>query len=291
METAFAPRQREGEYPADNDTRAPPRNPELRILHHTPGRYLVVSKPADVRMDGDFEHTVEKLALRHLKLVDDVNINGFAPRFVQRLDYATSGVLLIALSRIAAGVAATQFEQREVRKEYVALVHGHVDRPSDGGLIVIDAPIADGLPRGSYHMEIGSEGNNGRPSRTVCTPMQHGQYFGAPVTKVRLQPESGRRHQLRVHLAHRGWPIVGDATYASLQDYRAFPGMIPPRMMLHAKSLHVRLAIEQLYGRKSGLKTARPFVFDAGDPLEGMEGLTLWDIVDKGGETCDLNQS
>lgn len=281
METIVAPRQREGEYPADDNTRKPPKNPELRILHHTPGRYLVIDKPADVRMDGDFEHTVEKLALKHLKLVDDVNVSGFAPRFVQRLDYATSGVLLIALSRTAAGVAATQFEQREVRKEYVALVHGHVERPSDDGSIVIDAPIADGLPKGSYHMEIGGQENRGRPSRTVCTPVQHGLYFGAPVTKVRLQPESGRRHQLRVHLAHRSWPIVGDATYAIRQDCKAFPKMIPPRMMLHAKCLHVRLAVGQLYGRKSGLKTAQPFVFDAGDPFVSMEGLALWDTEDK----------
>lgn len=285
METAVAPRQREGEYPADDDTRTPPKNPHLSVLHHTPGRYLVVDKPADVRMDGDFEHTVEKLALRHLKLVDDVSVNGFAPRFVQRLDYATSGVLLIALSRIAAGVVATQFEQRQVQKEYVALVHGHVERPDGDGRIVIDMPIADGLPKGSYHMEIGSEENRGRPSRTTCTPIQHGRYYGAPVTKVRLQPESGRRHQLRVHLAHRNWPIVGDATYAILQDRTAFPGIVLPRMMLHAKCLQVRLAIEELYGRKSGLKTARPFVFDAGDPFVYMDGLVLWDLETENRET------
>lgn len=277
MQTAIAPRQREGEYPPGDDTRKPPTNPELRVIYHRTGRYLVVNKPADVRMDGDFEHTVEKLALDHLRLVDDVNIIGFAPRFVQRLDYATSGVLLIALSRAAAGVAATQFERRQVRKEYIALVHGHVE--TNGGTIIIDAPIADEIPKGSYRMEIGHERNPGRPSRTSCTPIQHGWLLGAPVSKVRLHPESGRRHQLRVHLAYKGWPIVGDATYAEGRDRSAFSNSIPTRMMLHAKSLSIRLAVDELFGRKSGLKSARAFTFDTGDPFTDMDGLELWNVA------------
>lgn len=277
----FTPRQQEGDHPAEAGTRTPPTNPHLHIIHHTCGRYLIVDKPADVRIDGDFVHTVEKLAMRYLKETDDVTVEGFGPRFVQRLDYATSGILLIALGRMAAGVAATQFERREVYKEYVALVHGHVCLPYVNSLpvIMIDAPIADGLPRGSYHMVIGHDGNPGRPSRTTCIPIQLGEYRGAPVTKVRLLPESGRRHQLRVHLAHRGWPIVGDATYAGKDDRSAFGQFIPPRMMLHARRLRIRLAVDELLlGRKSGLRDAKPFEFDAGDPFEIISGLQLWNI-------------
>lgn len=287
------PRQQEGDHPVEIGTRIPPTSPHLRIMHHTRGRYLIVGKPADVRIDGDFIHTVEKLAMRYLKDADDVTVEGFSPRFVQRLDYATSGTLLIALGRIAAGVAATQFERRDVYKEYVALVHGHLCSSQVDSLptIMIDAPIADGLPRGSYHMVIGHDGNPGRPSRTTCIPIQLGEYRGVPVTKVRLLPESGRRHQLRVHLAYRGWPIVGDATYAEREDQSAFGQFIPPRMMLHARCLKVRLAVdEQLFGRKSALRTAKPFEFDAGDPFEHIDGLQLWNITTKMSDVCSKIQ-
>lgn len=86
--------------------------------------YLVISKPADVRMDGDFDVTVEKLLL-YWKLQ---GINSTANmKWVHQLDYATSGCLCIALNRKAASVAALAFEQRRVKKKYLALVDGHVD--------------------------------------------------------------------------------------------------------------------------------------------------------------------
>lgn len=234
-----------------------------------------MNKPADVRIDGEFFHTVEKLALSYLSL-PSVNDSNCLIRFVQRLDYATSGVILLGLSRPAAGVAATQFERRQVRKEYVALVHG--DLQTEGEPLEIDVPIADGLPKGSYHMQVGNEDNEGRKSRTVCELIQRGLYHGKKVTKVRLIPETGRRHQLRVHMAHVGHPIVGDATYAEDSDLDAFQDFIPPRMMLHARKLSIRLAVNgHLYGRKSGLRTATPVDFDGGDPFVGehLQGLLL----------------
>lgn len=272
---ALLPRQQEGDHPTTDNTRQPPANPVLHVLHHTPGRYLVVSKPFDVRMDGPFTHTVETLALSHLHTVDDPETPGFALRFVHRLDYATSGVLLIALGRAAAGVAATQFENRQVRKVYLALVHGHVHLPDGATTMEIDAPIANGLPDGAFHMMIGQPGREGRPSRTRMTVVAHGTYRGAPVSRVELEPLTGRRHQLRVHMVYAGWPIVGDATYAEKNDDAAFGAFVPPRMMLHARYLDIRLAVDELFGRKSGLRTARPFSFDAGDPFSEIENLLL----------------
>lgn len=289
-----APRQNQSDDTPTAGTRQPPSHPTLPVIHHTPARYLVVNKPPDVRIDGDFQHTVEKLALQYLQTHDNVHANGFSVRFIHRLDYATSGVILLGLGRVAAGVAATQFERRQVDKQYIALVHGHIplskgDRhgpqgAKDGessespGALFIDDPIADGLPKGSYHMVVGHDGNEGRAARTVCTPLQLGEYRGRPVTKVCLKPETGRRHQLRVHLASRGWPIVGDATYAEVNDHHAFGDFIVPRMMLHARHLTIRLAVDELYGRKSGLRTAKPFEFEAEDPFthESLHGLKLY---------------
>lgn len=260
----LVPRGQEGDAPPTSSVRLPPSNPTLRVLRHDPGRYLVVDKPADVRIDGAFTHTVERLALAHLAGGPDARAR---VRFVHRLDYATSGVLLLGLSRPAAGVAAAQFEARSARKAYVALVRGAVP-----GLCALARPIADAVPPG-FRMAVGGPGNPGRDARTAVRPVAWGTYRGRPVTKVRLEPHTGRRHQLRVHCAHAGWPIVGDATYGG----EAEEG--PPRMMLHALELELRLPHpgRQLYGRKSALREAEPAAFVTEDPFveARLEGLRL----------------
>lgn len=284
------PREKEGDGPTETLGRLPPTNPNLRLLHYEPSRYVIIHKPADVRMDGEFTHTVEKLVLHQLKaLQEDLTAAGFGLRFVHRLDYATSGVLLVALSRHAAGVAATQFEKRLVRKRYLALVHGHLHLPSvtlgdvqsSPPHLVFDAAIADTHPA-SYRMTVGTEHNPGRVSMTKCYPIEYGMYRDAPVTKVCLEPHSGRRHQLRVHCAHAGIPIVGDATY--IEDDAVYfhdPHFMPPRMMLHAHELEIALPPrdQTLYGRKSGLRNAITTKFSADDPFtaDRVDGLSFTD--------------
>lgn len=131
-------------------------------------------KPPDVRMDGDFEHTVEKkLILRNVRNIGfDVTKTGFLPRFVHRLDYATSGVLLVGLSKHAGAVAASQFEHRDVKKVNIAVVHGVVVREC-----VFDAAIADTVPSG-YRMILWSVDNMGCKSLTKCVPVGGGRTTG-----------------------------------------------------------------------------------------------------------------
>lgn len=287
------PREKEGDAPPTIPGRSPPTAPELGLMHYDAGRYVVVDKPGDVRMDGDFTHTVEKLVLAHIKSIRfDIEAatkeTGFGLRFVHRLDYATSGVMLVGLTRHAASVAATQFERRTVKKCYLALVHGHVEiakqcHSDDDGALTFDQAIADTKPPG-YRMMVGSPDNPGRASKTKCYPLAYGSYKGAAVTKVRLEPHSGRRHQLRVHCAHAGMPIVGDATY--IEDdgvYFEDAHFVPPRMMLHAYELRLSLPEpnSKLHGRKSGLRSAVPMHFVTKDPFceETLEDLTLRSVV------------
>eukprot|EP00937_MAST-01D_sp_MAST-1D-sp2_P002325 g2325.t1 len=82
-------------------------------------------------------------------------------------------------------------------------------------------------------MVVGSAGNAGRAALTHARVLRHGTYRGQPVSVVRLAPLTGRRHQLRLHLSHAGYCIVGDATYGGARDDA------PPRMMLHALALHM----------------------------------------------------
>jgi len=138
---------------------------------------------------------------------------------VHRLDAATSGILVFAKDAPSAAALSTQFATSDVRKEYLAIVTGTPTAASG----CIDVPLAR---RGGRALVCAPPG--GRPSRTewlVLTPMPQG-------TLLLVRPQSGRMHQIRVHLAHIGHPIVGDRIYGSSAGSSA-----AKRLMLHASRL------------------------------------------------------
>ena len=90
------------------------------LLHNE--EYLVINKPANLRMDGAFEHTVEKLVCKWLPSLTTTSL-----KWIHQLDYATSGVLCIGLTRPAAARASLAFAERLTRKQYLAVVRGHID--------------------------------------------------------------------------------------------------------------------------------------------------------------------
>lgn len=148
-------------------------------------------------------------------------------RVVHRLDQATSGLMLFARTPLAQRALGHAFERREVDKRYVAIVEGGPAQPSGR----IDAPlIADwpNRPRQIVDLE------RGKPALTLwqcCPDAQAPAHAGG--TRLLLQPQTGRSHQLRVHLAHIGHPIRGDDLYAP-QPLRA------ARLLLHAHELALR---------------------------------------------------
>lgn len=132
------------------------------------------------------------------------------------------------------------------KRKYGSLDHGDGDEEraqSEPVAYVFDDPIVE--PKGGdvFRMEIGdsSKFDGGKASTTIAFVLGHAAYDGEPVTKVLLRPLSGRRHQLRLHLAHNGFPIVGDVTYGSQADNA-------PRMMLHAWKLWLRAPPEAQVG-------------------------------------------
>lgn len=103
---------------------------------------------------------------------------------------------------------------------------------------VFDDPIVEPKGGDAFRMQIGERATydsvrGGKTSTTIAFVLGHGKFAGEDVTKVLLRPLSGRRHQLRLHLAHHGFPILGDATYGPQDDDA-------PRMMLHAWKLWLR---------------------------------------------------
>ncbi|XP_068002608.1 RNA pseudouridylate synthase domain-containing protein 1-like isoform X2 [Melanerpes formicivorus] len=157
--------------------------------------------------------------------------------FCHQLDFSTSGALCVALNKAAAGSAYRCFRDRLVTKAYLALVRGHVSQRR----MTISYAIGKNTTEGMTHMMCidGTEGcDNPKPCQSELIVLERGSYSGDPVTKVLLQPLTGRTHQLRVHCSAIGHPIVGDFTYSHRQDSS------PYRMMLHAYYLRIPTSTE-----------------------------------------------
>ncbi|KAF4092284.1 hypothetical protein AMELA_G00019140 [Ameiurus melas] len=224
---------------------------KLCVLYHS-ADYLVLNKHWDIRIDSKLwseTHTVQKqLTHRFPQLADPQTHYGF--RFCHQLDFSTSGALCVALNKAAAGRAYRCFKDRTVTKAYLALVRGTV---ADSRM-TLDAAIGKNTTEGKTHMMCveGTEGcENPKPSQTLLTVLEYGSYDGEPVTKVLLQPLTGRTHQLRVHCSSVGHSIVGDFTYSLGTDNA------PYRMMLHAYFLRIPLQHEVIE-----VTTSDPFVIE-----------------------------
>ena len=152
---------------------------------------------------------------------------------VHRLDFGTSGLMVIARNKAINAALCQQFSQRTVTKAYSALLCGHLHN-NEG---VIDAPIAKD-PALFPLMSICAI--NGKPARSgyrvierVYREREDGTLL--PLTRVELTPETGRTHQLRIHCQQLGHPILGCDLYGGL----LLPGTEQtPRLMLHASELH-----------------------------------------------------
>ena len=152
---------------------------------------------------------------------------------VHRLDFDTSGIMLLARGAAAQRALNHAFASREVRKRYVAVVDGVLEAApaTEDGWGLIDLPLNLDWPNRPLHIV---DHQAGKPSLTRWRPHPPCEVGGAPATRVDLEPVTGRSHQLRVHLQALGHPILGDSLYAPPQvQARA------PRLLLHASELRV----------------------------------------------------
>lgn len=142
---------------------------------------------------------------------------------VHRLDFGTSGIVLLALNRTANARLARQFQERTVTKSYVAILAGHLE--FDEGYV--DAPIAKDKPNFPLLKICHDSGKEARSHYRVLERLDNPRR-----SRVLFTPETGRTHQLRLHSRELGHPVLGCDLYGSSQTH----GMAP-RLLLHAATL------------------------------------------------------
>ena len=157
---------------------------------------------------------------------------------VHRLDKPTSGVLLFALNKEVARALSEQMQAEGFRKEYLAIVRGYIEEEG-----VIDYPLKEVLDKMTD-----AKAQQDKPAQSAVTSFQKidqvelpfavGRYATSRYSLVRLQPTTGRKHQLRRHMKHLLHPIVGDTKYGRNEHNRFFREQYDAhRLLLHAASL------------------------------------------------------
>ena len=214
----------------------------LDIVHEDED-LLVVNKPPGLVVHpaaGHREGTLANALVYHRPQLQGVGA-AERPGIVHRLDKDTSGLLLVAKAPAIHAALAAQFEGRQVEKRYLALVHG-VPRRETG---TIDAAV------GRHESDRKRMGVRTRKGREALTSYRTVERLG-DFALVELTPKTGRTHQLRVHLAHLGHPVLGDPVYGGRRERarrreaagvrRQAEGESPgvARQMLHAWRLAFR---------------------------------------------------
>lgn len=188
----------------------------IEILHQDE-HLLLINKPTGLlSLSGKHPDNIDSV---HYRLVKDFP----TATMVHRLDFGTSGLLIIALDKATNAHLTKQFQARTVVKSYTALLHGHVERNTG----IIDIPIVkdkDNFPLQKVCYDSGKAAQSEyRVVERVMEPF---------TTKVTFTPITGRTHQLRVHSRELGHPILGCDLYATDEAF-----FMADRLMLHATTI------------------------------------------------------
>ncbi|GLR51960.1 RluA family pseudouridine synthase [Shinella yambaruensis] len=200
-----------------------------RMLLHEDDKVFVLNKPAGIAVQGGSGVT------RHIdKMLEAwTSQKGEKPRLVHRLDRDTSGVLVIARTRGAAQKLTAAFRERDTKKTYWSLVKGVPKKREDKiSTWLVKEQTSDG-----DRMRIAKHGEDGADHAVSFYRIveQAGQNFAW----LEMEPYTGRTHQLRVHAAHIGHPILGDPKYFDADVNWSFPGGVQNRLHLHARHIDI----------------------------------------------------
>jgi Pseudouridylate synthases, 23S RNA-specific len=195
----------------------PPINPWLSILYQDDHIVVVNKQPGILSVSGNKPQFIDSIIYRLQQKYSYVES-------VHRLDMATSGIMVAALSKLADREIKKQFRERIPKKHYIAVVFGHVKH--DTG--TIELPLICDWPNRPRQMVDLEKGKHALTEYQVLTRNPDN------TTRIKLFPFTGRSHQLRVHMQAIGHPILGDKFYA---HHEAFS--MSKRLLLHAQLLTI----------------------------------------------------
>lgn len=231
------------------------RNDTAFTLIDEADEYIVIDKPAPLQIHPGAPNGPPTLWHGLRDLLSYEIANGGQVSIINRLDRETSGVVLVAKTRNSARLLGMAMQERRMHKTYTALVHGWPDWQE----LTLDAPLLRaGEVRESPIWVKQAVHERGVPCRTHFRIKQKGCYGTLRLSLIEAKPETGRMHQIRAHLHHLGFPIVGDKLYGL--DERCYlefieTGWTPAleeKLILPRQALHsTRLA--------SGIESYPPF--------------------------------
>lgn len=205
---------------------APPCHDNIETLYQDE-HLVLINKPSGLlSLSGKKPQNLDSVHYRLVQIFPGCTL-------VHRLDFGTSGLMVVARNKAINAALCQQFSQRSVTKAYSALLCGHVH--DDEG--VIDAAIGKDPACFPLMSLCAASGKPARSRFRVIERFYQTQEEGRllPLSRVELIPETGRTHQLRIHCQHLGHPILGCDLYGG----RLMPGTErAPRLMLHASALH-----------------------------------------------------
>lgn len=199
--------------------------------------YLVLDKPAGLivhEAQDSSAPTVVDFLLEHTPSIRKIGDDPMRPGIVHRLDKDASGVMVVAKTQIMFDILKRQFKLRRVKKQYLILVYGIPSKPR--------GEISFALSRARHSPRIVASAKEGRASLTqYWVEEQFGRH-----ALIRVEPHTGRTHQIRVHFFAFGYPIVGDTVYIAKNIKNKIENA---RLMLHATLLgfHDRLGVYREY--------------------------------------------
>jgi 23S rRNA pseudouridine1911/1915/1917 synthase len=195
---------------------------ELEVIYED-DNVVVINKPAGILTHSKGVLNPESTVASFVGPKLDKQLAGNRAGIVHRLDRGTSGVIITARNSMAQTWLQKQFAGRRTKKTYLAVVEGTLELEE----AVIDAPIA----RNPKKPQTFYVNNSGKPSQTQYKVLKSFIKDKKAYSLIELKPHTGRTHQIRVHMAYIGHPIVGDHLY----------GLSGPNLLLHAQSLELTL--------------------------------------------------
>jgi 23S rRNA pseudouridine1911/1915/1917 synthase len=226
-------------------------------------RFLVIDKPANLLVHPTGPGRPDTLWDELKRFLAFEIVNGATISFINRLDRETSGLILVAKSSDAARQLGFQIAQHRIHKIYNAIVFGW---PPEETFTVEQPLLRQGIVRPSrIHLKQAVH-PEGSPSSTAFRVLERFSRRDRPFALIRAEPKTGRTHQIRVHLAHAGYPIVGDKIYGP--DENCYLEFIESDWTpsLEAKLLLPRQALHSF--RLSFDFESRPYTFEAPLPAD-----------------------